>query len=166
MDFLTGGRFVLGLSTGDRPVEYPAFNVDFEDRGERYREAVEMIRTLHQQPFPRMETLHFGTFSGNLDLHPKPVNERIPIMAVGRSRQPIEWLARNVDAWIWAVDDDRAITEIVGALQAAAGDGTPPAYDYSPRACSIAGEAGGKPQTGNQRLLQRIPGRGPINATF
>jgi luciferase-type oxidoreductase len=131
VDYLTDGRFVLGLSTGDRPVEYPAFNVDFEDRGARYREAVEMIRTLHEQSFPRMETVRFGTLSGNLDMHPKPVNGHVPIMAVGRSRQPIEWLARNVDAWIWAVDDERAIGEIVTSLKAAAGDGTPPAYGYS-----------------------------------
>ncbi|MDK3019768.1 TIGR03571 family LLM class oxidoreductase [Pseudodonghicola flavimaris] len=131
VDRLTEGRFLLGLSTGDRPVEYPAFNIDFEDRGARYREAVEVIRTLSENRFPRAETMRFGTFSGNLDMHPKPVHGRLPIMAVGRSRQPIEWLARNVDAWIWAVDDDAAIREILAALKSAAGDGTPPAYGYS-----------------------------------
>lgn len=131
VDHLTGGRFVLGLSTGDRPVEYPAFNVEFEDRGERYREAVELIRTLTEQSFPQKETRRFGTLTGNLDLHPKPVNGRLPVMAVGRSRQPIEWLAHNVDAWIWAVDDDDAIRDIISALKTAAGDGSPPAYGYS-----------------------------------
>lgn len=131
VDRLTDGRFILGLSTGDRPVEYPAFNVDFEDRGGRYREAVEIVRTLSEGRFPKAETLRFGTFSGNLDMHPKPAHGRLPIMAVGRSRQPIEWLAQNVDAWIWAVDDDAAIREIVATLKAAAGDLTPPAYGYS-----------------------------------
>ncbi|MBW6416886.1 TIGR03571 family LLM class oxidoreductase [Celeribacter sp. PS-C1] len=131
VDRLTEGRFILGLSTGDRPVEYPAFNIDFEDRGERYREAVEVIRTLSETRFPKAETLRFGTFSGNLDMHPKPVHGRLPIMAVGRSRQPIEWLAKNVDAWIWAVDDDTAIRDILTALRDAAGEGTPPAYGYS-----------------------------------
>ncbi|WP_226553819.1 TIGR03571 family LLM class oxidoreductase [Celeribacter naphthalenivorans] len=131
VDRLTEGRFILGLSTGDRPVEYPAFNIDFEDRGERYREAAEVIRTLSETRFPKAETLRFGTFSGNLDMHPKPVHGRLPIMAVGRSRQPIEWLAKNVDAWIWAVDDDSAICDILTALRDAAGEGTPPAYGYS-----------------------------------
>lgn len=130
-DRLTEGRFILGLSTGDRPVEYPAFNVDFDDRGARYREAVELIRALETESFPVIETERFGTLKGNLDMHPKPLGGRLPIMAVGRSRQPTEWLARNVDAWIWAVDDDRAIREIVDALKTAAGDGTPPAYGYS-----------------------------------
>jgi luciferase-type oxidoreductase len=37
IDQLLGGRFILGLATGDRPVEYPAFGLDFENRAERFR---------------------------------------------------------------------------------------------------------------------------------
>lgn len=131
VDHLTGGRFVLGLSTGDRPVEYPAFGVDFDQRGELYRESVEIIRTLHNESFPRLQTNNFGKFSGNLDMHPKPVHNNLPLMAVGRSRQPIDWLARNVNAWIWSVDDERAIQEIVASLRVAAGEQTAPHYGYA-----------------------------------
>lgn len=131
VDRLSDGRFVLGLSTGDRPVEYPAFAADFDDRAARYRDAVGLIRTLTEQSFPQLETQRFGQLSGNLDMHPKPVNGRLPLMAVGRSQQSMQWLARNVDAWIWAVDDAQAIREIVTVLKAQAGDGTPPAYGYS-----------------------------------
>ncbi|MCT4577398.1 TIGR03571 family LLM class oxidoreductase [Donghicola sp.] len=131
IDQLTDGRFVLGLSTGDRPVEYPAFNIDFEDRAARYREAIEVIRTLSENHFPKAETIRFGTFSGTLDMLPKPIHGRLPIMAVGRSGQPIEWLAQNVDAWIWAVDESAAIREIISALKTSALDGRPPAYGYS-----------------------------------
>lgn len=131
VDQLSSGRFVLGLSTGDRPVEYPVFNVDFEDRAERYREALELIRTVTERSFPKAGTDRFGTLSGTLDMHPKPVNGRLPVMAVGRSRQPIDWLARNVDAWIWAVDDDAGIRDILTALKESAGDHQPPGYGYS-----------------------------------
>lgn len=34
---LSGGRFVLGLGSGDRPPEYAAFGVDAETRRDRYR---------------------------------------------------------------------------------------------------------------------------------
>ncbi|KFZ37257.1 luciferase [Shewanella mangrovi] len=130
LDLLSNQRFVLGLSTGDRPVEYPAFGVDFEARGELYREAVEYIRYLQQESFPRVQTTHYGKLNGNLDLYPK-MPQRLPLMAVGRSRQPIEWLAQHVDAWIWSVDDDKAIAEIIASLAQAA-DGHPaPAYGYS-----------------------------------
>ena len=36
-DLLSGGRLVLGLASGDRPVEFPAFGVDLGTRGERFR---------------------------------------------------------------------------------------------------------------------------------
>ncbi|WP_255488001.1 MULTISPECIES: LLM class flavin-dependent oxidoreductase [Brucella] len=32
VDQLTGGRFVLGVASGDRPVEFPAFGVDWHQR--------------------------------------------------------------------------------------------------------------------------------------
>lgn len=130
-DVLTGGRFMLGLSTGDRPVEYPAFGVDFETRGARYRESVALINELHQKRFPRVQTENFGTLSGNLDMYPKPVNGRLPIVAIGRSRQPLDWLANNVDGWIWSVDNEQAITEIVSTLKQAATEGEAPGYGYS-----------------------------------
>ncbi|MFM2481245.1 LLM class oxidoreductase [Celerinatantimonas sp. YJH-8] len=131
VDWLTGGRFVLGLSTGDRAVEYPAFGIDFDKRAELYRESVAVINQLHREQFPQIKTQYYGHLSGNLDLHPKPVHGRLPIMAVGRSRQPIEWLAKNVDAWIWSVDDERAIQDILGHLKEAAGDGPVPQYGYA-----------------------------------
>ncbi|MBM6551839.1 LLM class oxidoreductase [Marinomonas ostreistagni] len=131
VDHLTDGRFVLGLSTGDRPVEYPAFGVDFNERAERYRDSVELMNTLHQQSFPSFASQYGGELRGNLDMHPKPVNGRVPMMAVGRSRQPIDWLAQNMDAWIWSVDDESAIQEIVATLKAAAGERTPTHYGYA-----------------------------------
>lgn len=131
VDMLTNGRFVLGLSTGDRPTEYPAFGVAFDERAERYRDSIEMIQRLHTEHYPRMKSQFYGALTGNLDLHPKPVNGRIPMMAVGRSRQPIEWLAKNMDAWIWSVDDERAIQEINASLAIAAGDKAPPKYGYA-----------------------------------
>lgn len=131
VDQLSDGRFILGLSTGDRPVEYPAFGANFDNRAERYREAFQMIRMLGQQDFPRFDTEFYGQLRGDLDLVPKPVRKHLPMIAVGRARQPIEWLAKNVDAWIWSVDDPAAISEIIATLRAAAGDRPPPAYGYA-----------------------------------
>jgi alkanesulfonate monooxygenase SsuD/methylene tetrahydromethanopterin reductase-like flavin-dependent oxidoreductase (luciferase family) len=38
IDQLTGGRLVLGIASGDCPVEFPAFGVDRESRGALFRE--------------------------------------------------------------------------------------------------------------------------------
>jgi len=130
-DCLTNGRFALGLSTGDRPVEYPAFGIDYNSRAERYRESVALINALHQRKFPRADSEFFGTLEGNLDMQPKPANGRVPIVAIGRSRQTMEWLANNVDGWIWSVDSEIAIVDIIARLKEAAGDNPVPGYGYS-----------------------------------
>jgi luciferase-type oxidoreductase len=38
IDQLSGGRFVLGVASGDRPVEFPAFGVDIDKRAALFRE--------------------------------------------------------------------------------------------------------------------------------
>ena len=44
VDQLSRGRLVLGVASGDRPVEFPAFGVDFERRDVLFRENFEFIR--------------------------------------------------------------------------------------------------------------------------
>lgn len=106
-DQLLGGRFLAGMASGDRPTEYPAFGVDFGTRVERYREAVALIKTLTSVSFPRLKTEHFGHLRGDIDLVPKPAASRIPLIAIGRAGQSLEWLAEHVDAWIWHGDAQR-----------------------------------------------------------
>ncbi|RIY31040.1 LLM class flavin-dependent oxidoreductase [Psittacicella hinzii] len=97
---LTSNRFILGLSTGDRPVEYPAFNVDFAKRADLYREAWELIKHLTSHSYPELKTESYGTFRGKIDLVPK-LSQALPMIAVGRARQEFSWLANTPDAWIW-----------------------------------------------------------------
>lgn len=103
-DQLLGGRFLAGMASGDRATEYPAFGVDFSSRVQRYQEAVALVKTLTSESFPRLKTEHFGELRGDIDLVPKPAAPRIPIIAIGRAGQSLEWLADNVDAWIWHGD--------------------------------------------------------------
>jgi luciferase-type oxidoreductase len=98
VDQLSGGRLVLGVASGDRPVEFPAFGVDFENRGGIFRENLRVIRTVLAEEFPRLESSS-GTLLGMADLVPKPVG-RLPIMVTGNSRQTLSWIAENADGWI------------------------------------------------------------------
>ncbi|WP_313659897.1 LLM class oxidoreductase [Pseudomonas coleopterorum] len=119
VDLLTGGRFILGLSSGDRPIEYPAFGVDFESREERYREAFQLIRTVTETDFPTASTLSFGQLHGLLDMVPKPVGPRLPMVVVGRARQTLDWIANNADAWIWHLSDFNRLPELIREFRAA-----------------------------------------------
>lgn len=41
---LSGGRLLLGVASGDRPVEYPLFGRDFESRGANFRDQIALLR--------------------------------------------------------------------------------------------------------------------------
>lgn len=97
LDQLSAGRLVLGLSSGDRHSDYPMLGIDFDSRGERYRDAWSVFRTLTEESFPSFRSERFGGSRGTLDLVPKPLVGRIPSIAVGRSQQSTEWLAHNLD---------------------------------------------------------------------
>lgn len=98
VDVLSGGRMVLGLSGGDRPVEYPAYGVDYEGRAERFRDAVAYLRALLETPFPTVRS-PLGTLAG-AGLLPKPPAGRLPLLAVGRAGQPLDWLATEFDGFV------------------------------------------------------------------
>ncbi|WP_049057414.1 LLM class flavin-dependent oxidoreductase, partial [Achromobacter xylosoxidans] len=40
IDQLSGGRLVMGIASGDRPSEFPAYGIEHEQRAERFRDAV------------------------------------------------------------------------------------------------------------------------------
>jgi luciferase-type oxidoreductase len=96
---LTGGRLLLGVATGDRPVEYPAFAVDFASRGERFRLALDYMQRALDGDFPEIDS-PLGRLAG-ADLVPKPAAGRMPVLVTGRSQQTLEWIAAHADGWLY-----------------------------------------------------------------
>jgi luciferase-type oxidoreductase len=99
IDQLSGGRLLLGVATGDRAVEYPAYGADYEGRGERFREALSYLRQATESHFPTIAST-LGTMSGT-DLLPKPSHSRLPVFMTGRGQQEIDWIAANADGWLF-----------------------------------------------------------------
>ena len=121
VDRLTRGRFLLGLCSGDRPLEYQAFGAKFERRAEVFRENWRVVKALLGQSFPRVESKFYGRLDGTLDTVPKPCG-RVPMVTIGRARQELQWLAQESDAWIWHGVNPEDTGRIVQTL-AALGDG-------------------------------------------
>jgi len=130
VDQLLGGRFILGLSGGDRAEEFPAFGVSFDDRAERYRDAYAMIRAAVGNEFPTWQSEFYGELRGTLDLIPKPVAPGFPAVAIGRSGQTLDWLAANMDAWIWHGADARHMADILPKWRQATADKPFKPYGY------------------------------------
>lgn len=98
VDQLSKGRLLLGVASGDRPVEFPAFGVDFESRGEIFREVMELLKIFWGHSFPRVRS-RFGVVDG-ADVIPKPVASHVPLLVTGHSQQDLAWIARHADAWM------------------------------------------------------------------
>lgn len=97
-DVLSGGRLLLGVASGDRPEEYPALNLSFSDRGAAFRESFDYIRQMGNSS-PAFENA-FGSPNGGLDLLPKPVSGKLPLLITGGSQQDPGWIAQNGDGWM------------------------------------------------------------------
>ena len=130
VDQLLGGRLLLGLSTGDRPSEFAAFDSDLGNRPERYRDAIGVIRAATEQSFARHASTHYGTLDGTIDMVPKPVGPRLPILAIGRAGQTLEWLGANTDGWIWHLSDARRLPDVLARWRSATAGGAYKPYGY------------------------------------
>lgn len=97
-DVLSGGRLILGVASGDRPEEYPALNLSFEERGSAFRESFDYIRQMGENS-PTFENA-FGSPNSGMDMLPKPTAEKLPLLITGGSQQAPEWIARNGDGWM------------------------------------------------------------------
>src|SRR5713101_693341 len=86
VDQLSGGRLVLGLSSGDRPDDFAVTGQAWDDRGRRFDEQLDLLhRAWAGEPVagsPR-------------SVSPPPVNGRVPILIGGASssaaRRTAEW---------------------------------------------------------------------------
>ena len=98
IDQLSGGRLILGVASGDRAEEYPALNQPFAERGDRFRESFDYIRQMGKST-PTFEN-DLGRLSHGMDMLPKPLAGKLPMLITGSSRQAPEWIAQNGDGWI------------------------------------------------------------------
>lgn len=97
IDWLSGGRFDLGIGVGWCQEEFAAVDVSWPKRGQRTDEYIQVMRSLW--------TEDVSSYSGefySLDkarMYPKPVQERLPIHVGGESDAAIRRAATLGDGW-------------------------------------------------------------------
>ncbi|MDO6477998.1 LLM class oxidoreductase [Shimia thalassica] len=127
VDALSGGRLLLGVASGDRPEEYPAMNMTFPDRGERFRDSVAYIRAMNDS-YPTLEN-GYGSLSGGMDMLPKPQSGRLPLLITGGSQQSPDWVAQNGDGWMTyprdAASQGRVVADYRARVARAGGENKP-----------------------------------------
>lgn len=130
VDQLLGGRLLLGLATGDRPIEYPAFGLDFDNRAERFRDALAMIRAVTERSWPVHASRFYGSLNGTIDLVPKPAGARLPTLVIGHAGQTTEWTTQNTDGILSYIADPRRIPGIIDQWRNASPQDTFKPYGY------------------------------------
>lgn len=103
VDELSGGRLVMGVASGDRPQEYPAFDIDYQNRGDRFREHFESIRQWQRA----------SVEASGMAVLPKPTAERLPLLLTGSSQQSDDWLAANGDGWMTYPREAQTQTQVI-----------------------------------------------------
>ena len=89
IDQLSGGRLLLGVASGDRPVEYPVFGADFDNRGAAFRAQVELLRSGGA-----------GQLPDGVQLLPAPAQQRLPLLVAGLAQQTPAWAGEHLDGWL------------------------------------------------------------------
>lgn len=98
LENLSHGRFVMGVASGDRPVEFPAFGEMHETRGKVFQQSLSYIEALLSENYPHISSELGNLYGGNLQ--PKPQHGHIPIGVTGYSQQPLDWIVRHSDFWL------------------------------------------------------------------
>lgn len=107
---LSGDRLLLGVASGDRPIEYPVFGRDFPTRGEAFRDQVEVLRGGGQ-----------SRLSGGLELLPR-LSAPLPLLAAGLAQQSPAWIGGHMDGCLAYPGAPADHQRRIGEWRAVAGD--------------------------------------------
>jgi luciferase-type oxidoreductase len=95
---LSGGRFILGLGSGDRPPEYAAFGRDPADRRQAYARHWDTVAAALADP-PRVVPDQRPDNAPDFHLLPRAAAPT-PMLAVGSGGQSVDWIARHAIGWM------------------------------------------------------------------
>lgn len=98
LDVLSDGRLVLGAGVGWNDLEYRNLGMDFETRGARIGEQIDVLRELWQRDLVDYDgEWHHIEDAG---INPRPVEESIPVWLGGGADVVLRRIARQADGWI------------------------------------------------------------------
>ncbi len=121
VDVLSGGRLVFGIGAGYLEPEFRAIGADFESRGARTDEFLEVIRALWTMRSPAYsgDTVSFA----GVDAHPRPVQEPHPPIVVGGTSPPAFRRAQRYgDGWYGFLRTPELTASDMAGLEEAAGE--------------------------------------------
>jgi len=115
LDWLSNGRIDLGVGVGWCKEEVIACGYDFDDRGARCDEALEVLKLLWTQELASYEGVHLTLPPCRMD--PKPVQKpHLPIIVGGHSAAGLRRAAKYGDGWYGFQMDVAATAEMISKM--------------------------------------------------
>ena len=98
LDYVSGGRVILGVGVGHVEGEFDLLGIDFSKRGPSTDEAIDAIAAAFADEYPK----HSGDQWSFRDagVAPRPRQTRIPIWVGGSSRPALRRAAERGDGWL------------------------------------------------------------------
>ncbi|MGI8586597.1 MAG: LLM class flavin-dependent oxidoreductase [Chloroflexia bacterium] len=99
LQYLTGGRFILGIGAGWHEPEYKAYGYDFPPAGTRVEEldeALQIIKALWREPKATFHGKHYRVEDAYCEPKPDPLPT---IMVGGEKPRMLRLTARHADWW-------------------------------------------------------------------
>lgn len=109
LDFVSGGRFMLGAGIGWLREEFDAMGVAFERRGARYDDYIVAMKKVWSGDVVehRSEFINWSGFKS----YPVPGKKRIPIVVGGVKGKIYQRVAAHGDGWFLPVENAQALAE-------------------------------------------------------
>ncbi|QQT22443.1 LLM class oxidoreductase [Staphylococcus equorum] len=104
LDLISNERLLLGVATGDRSFEFPAFKVNTNHLTEQFQTAITSINDLWKTHSPQISNSIFELYE-DAGLQILPKHKHIPMFATGYSKQNMSWLKKHMDGWMFYPQD-------------------------------------------------------------
>lgn len=98
IDYLTGGRVILGAGVGWMEEEITMLGQPFAERGAWCTEAIDLMRVMWAEEKASFQGRYFQI--PDVGFQPKPVNKRIPILIGGTSKPALRRVVGQGDGWL------------------------------------------------------------------
>lgn len=111
IDWLSGGRMVLGLGAGWQINEHHAYGIELEPPGKRvsrFEESIQIVRSMLSAESTTFHGAYYDITDAPCD--PKPVQSPLPLLVGTRSPRMLRITARHADEWnTWGTPEQAAV---------------------------------------------------------
>jgi len=128
IDWVSGGRMVLGLGAGWQVNEHHAYGIELEPPGKRvnrFEEAIQIVRSLLTEDTTTFHGACYDITDAPCD--PKPVQSPLPILVGTRGPRMLRITARHADEWNTWGAPEQAAGQRAALIEACAAVGRDPA---------------------------------------